>query len=324
MGVRGKEGDGKMKYVIRKAGAFAATLLIVSFLVFAAFDIIPGDAAISKLGTEATPEKVEALREEMGLNRPFLIRYGDWASGFVRGDMGTSYSYDRPVAGLILSKLPITLTMSGLAFVITVLLAIVLGLFTAGREGSAADRVLTAAGQTIMSIPPFFLGILLTFVFGLLLKLFTPGGYVSYETDPIGFIKYLFFPALAIALPKSAMAMKLFRSAIARERELDYTRTAYSRGNSTKMVLYRHILKNAMLPLVTFLGMSLSDMVAGSIIVEQVFSIPGLGRILLTSISGRDYPVVMAIIFWIAVLVLSINLIVDLVYRLIDPRIAAE
>ena len=175
-----------------------------------------------------------------------------------------------------------------------------------------------------MAIPPFFSGILITLIFGRIFKRFTPGGYVSYEKDFAGFIGYLFFPAVAIALPKAAMAVKLLRSSVIKEARLDYVRTAYSRGNRTNDVLYKHVLKNALIPVVTFLGMALADMIAGSIIIEQVFSIPGLGRILLTSISNRDYPVVMAVIVCIAVLVLVVNMAVDLIYGLIDPRITAE
>lgn len=313
-----------MKYVVRKTFSFIITLGLVSFLVFAAFAVIPGDPALSKLGTDATPSQLAALREEMGLNRPLPVRFADWAISFVQGDMGNSYSYDKPVAEMILDKLPITLTLAVLAFALTILIALPLGIYAAKHEGGVMDRLIYGIGQGTMAIPPFFLGILLTFFFGIVLKWFTPGGYVSYQTDFFGFVRYLFFPALAIALPKAAMTLKLLRGSLIEQMKQDYARTAYSRGNNTKQVLYRHVLKNALIPVITFLGMALTDMIAGSIIVEQVFSVPGLGRILMTSISGRDYPVVQAIIVWIAVLVLLVNLLVDLVYKLIDPRIRME
>ena len=313
-----------MKYVVRKIISFIITLGLVSFLVFAAFAVIPGDPALSKLGTDATPSQLAELREEMGLNRPLPVRFADWAASFVQGDMGTSYSYDKPVAEMILDKLPITLTLAVLAFLLTILIALPLGIYAAKHEGGMADRLIYCIGQGTMAIPPFFLGILLTFFFGIVLKWFTPGGYVSYQTDFVGFVRYLFFPALAIALPKAAMTLKLLRGSLIEQLRQDYIRTAYSRGNNTKQVLYLHALKNAMIPVITFLGMTLTDMIAGSIIVEQVFSVPGLGRILMTSISGRDYPVVQAVIVWIAVLVLLVNLLVDLIYKLIDPRIRME
>ena len=280
--------------------------------------------ATSMLGTQATPERAEALREELGLNDPVLVQYGRWAAGFLKGDMGTSYSYRMPVSEMILDKLPVTITMTLMAFVWMILISIPVGLYAAKHEGGMTDRIITVVNQIIMAVPPFFAGILITFVFGMIFRLFTPGGYVSYQINIGKFVGYLFFPSLAIALPKAAMAVKLLRSSVISEMKLDYVRTAYSRGNSKRSVLYRHVLKNAMIPVITFLGMALSDMIAGSIIIEQVFGIPGLGRILLTSISNRDYPVVMAVIVCIAALVLVVNMVVDVIYGLVDPRISVE
>ena len=313
-----------MKYVVRKILTTILTLFAVTFFVFLSFHVISGDPASSMLGTEATPQKVAALREELGLNDPVLVQYGRWAAGLLHGDMGTSYSYRMPVTGMVANKIPVTITLTLMAFVLMVVISIPLGIYTAKHEGGVVDRVIYIINQIIMAIPPFFSGILITLIFGRIFKLFTPGGYVSYEKDFAGFVGYLFFPAVAIALPKAAMAVKLLRSSVIKEAKLDYVRTAYSRGNRTNDVLYKHVLKNALIPVVTFLGMALADMIAGSIIIEQVFSIPGLGRILLTSISNRDYPVVMAVIVCIAVLVLVVNMAVDLIYGLIDPRITAE
>lgn len=313
-----------MKYVVRKILTMILTLLAVTFFVFLSFHVISGDPATSMLGTEATPQKVAALREELGLNDPVLVQYGRWAAGLLHGDMGTSYSYRMPVTGMVANKIPVTITLTLMAFVLMVVISIPLGIYTAKHEGGVVDRVIYIINQIIMAIPPFFSGILITLLFGRIFKLFTPGGYVSYEKDFAGFVGYLFFPAVAIALPKAAMAVKLLRSSVIKEAKLDYVRTAYSRGNRTNDVLYKHVLKNALIPVVTFLGMALADMIAGSIIIEQVFSIPGLGRILLTSISNRDYPVVMAVIVCIAVLVLVVNMAVDLIYGLIDPRITVE
>lgn len=313
-----------MKYFAKKLAGLAATLLVVSFLVFAAFAVIPGDPATSMLGTQATPQKVAALREEMGLNEPLVLRFGSWAVNFIKGDFGTSYSYRMPVTEMIGEKVPVTLTLTGLSFLILVLVSVPLGITCAHHAGGRLDRVIMVMNQIVMAIPPFFSGILITLVFGLILHLFTPGGYVSWHVSVSGFIGYLVFPSLAIALPKAAMAVKLLRTSVLSEMKLDYVRTAYSRGNRSKAVLYHHVLKNAMIPVVTFLGMALADMVAGSIIIEQVFNIPGLGRILLTSISNRDYPVVQAIIVCIAFLVIFINFLVDIIYKMIDPRITMD
>ena len=322
--MRNKKEDKEMRYAGKKMITMFLTLFAVTLFVFLAFHVISGDPATSMLGTQATPERVEALREEMGLNDPVLVQYGRWALNFLKGDMGTSYSYRMPVSEMIAGKIPVTLTMTIMAFLLMVVISVPLGIYTARHAGGVVDRVIYMINQVIMAFPPFFAGILITLIFGRIFKLFTPGGYISYEKSITGFIGYLFFPSLAIALTKAAMAVKLLRSSVISESKLDYVRTAYSRGNRTGDVLYKHVLKNALIPVITFLGMALADMIAGSIIIEQVFSIPGLGRILLTSISNRDYPVVMAVIVCIAVLVLVVNMIVDIIYGLVDPRISVE
>ena len=310
-----------MKYIGKKVITMLFTLFIVSLLVFFAFSFISGDPATSMLGMEATPLKVAALREELGLNQPVLIRYIQWIGGFFRGDFGTSYSYGIPVTQMIGDKLPITITLASMAFLMVLGLAIPVGIHTAKHVGSKMDQAIYVLNQITMAIPAFFMGIILTYLFGLILHFFTPGGYVSYKTELLGFLGYLIVPAVAIALPKIAMTVKLLRSSMLDEMNKDYVRTAYSKGNDSKNVLYKHVLKNAMIPTITFLGMVLADMVAGSIIVEQVFNIPGLGRILLTSISNRDYPVVQMIILCIAFMVIIINTIVDILYKMVDPRI---
>ncbi|MBQ8030797.1 MAG: ABC transporter permease [Butyrivibrio sp.] len=313
-----------MKYIIKKFGMMVATLLVVSLCVFLAFNIIPGDPALKMLGTEASPELVEQVRAEMGLNDHVLIRYARWFLNFIRGDFGTSYNYKVPVGSMISSKIPITLTMGIMAFLMTVMVSIPLGIITAKHENGLLDRSITVINQVIMAIPPFFSGILITFIFGMILRLFTPGGFVNYTVNFGKFVRYLIFPAVAIALPKIAMTVKMLRGSLIDESLKDYARTAYSRGNNTNGVLYRHILKNAIIPVITFLGMALADMIAGSIVIEQVFSIPGISRILLTSISNRDYPVVEAIIMGIAMIVIVVNFLVDVIYRIVDPRIGLE
>ncbi len=302
-----------MRYIGKKLAAMIITLLCISFLVYLAFDLIPGDAALAALGTDATPESLAALREQLGLNRPFLERYLEWLVHFVSGDFGTSYKYHLPVADMIVSKLPITVVMAVISFMIMVMISLPIGIYTAKHSGRRIDRIVMALNQIVMSVPHFFI---------LILKLFTPGGFVSYETDFWGFLAYIIFPCFAIALPKIAMSVKLLRSSCIEESKKDYVRTAYSKGNNTNKVLYRHVLRNAMIPVITLWGMTLADMLVGSIVIEQVFNIPGIGRILLTSISYRDYPVVEAIIVLIAFVVIVTNFLVDVVYQLIDPRIS--
>ncbi len=310
-----------MKYALKKLAGMLLALLGVSLILFLAFDLIPGDPATAKLGTNATPERLDALREEMGLNDPIFIRYIRWLTDFIRGDFGESYSYSMPVREMIGEKLLISITMTIMAFIMVLLISIPVGLFCARHKGGKIDTSICAVGQILMSIPPFFSGILITLLFGIVLGLFTPGEFISYDKSISGFIGSLFFPALSIAIPKAAMAVKLLRSSLITELSLDYPRTAYSRGNSDWQVLLHHVLKNALIPVLTFFGMALADILTGSIIVEQVFGIPGLGRILLTSIMNRDYPVVQAIIMLLAAVVIVVNFTVDIIYRKLDPRI---
>ncbi|MBO5341121.1 MAG: ABC transporter permease [Lachnospiraceae bacterium] len=307
--------------MLKKLLMLVLTLLAVSFVVFAAFSILPGDPALQKLGTEATPEKVEALREQMGLNEPFLLRYGKWLLGMFTFDFGKSYSYSMSVTDLIGSKIFINFTMSALALVLVCVISIPIGIYTAKHVGSITDKIFTVINQLFMSVPPFLLGLLLTFIFGLTFRWFTPGGYVDYRDNFIGFVGYLICPAVALALPKCAMCIRLLKANILEEAKKDYARTAYSRGNSTTSMLYRHILQNAIMPTITFIGMVVADMIASGIIIEQVFGIPGLGRSLLAAISTRDYPVVMAIVMLIAAGIVIISTITDLIYAWMDPRV---
>ena len=183
-----------MKYIGKKLATMLITLLGISFLVYLAFDIIPGDAALAALGTDATPESLEALREQLGLNRPFLQRYFEWLFNFIRGDFGTSYKYHIPVADMIVSKLPITVIMAMLSFFIMVVISLPIGIYTAKHSGKWADHLIMTVNQVMMSVPHFFIGIMITYFFGLVLRLFTPGGFVSYETDFRGFLAYIIFP----------------------------------------------------------------------------------------------------------------------------------
>ena len=310
-----------MKYVLKKVLSCIITLFIVSLLVFVAFSLIPGDPALSRLGTNATEQALASLRHQMGLDRPLIVRYFEWLAGALRGDFGKSYSYSMTVTSMIADKLPITLTLMLYSMVLMVIISIPLGVYASYKEGTAIDKAIQILNQITMAIPPFFSGILITLIFGMTFKIFTPGGFVNIKINPARFFGFMFFPSLAIALPKSAMVLNLLYSSLNAEKKKDYVRTAYSRGNKSKTVFFKHMLKNASIPTITFLGMALADMIAGSIIIEQVFGIPGLGRILLTSIQNRDYPVVIAIIMLIACVVIVSNLLVDIIYKLVDPRV---
>ena len=309
-----------MKYLAKKTITLIITLFIVSLLAFLAFQLIPGDPATQMLGTEATPERVEALREQLGLNRPLLARYFDWLGQFLFGDMGTSYSYSMPVREMLAGKVPVTAWLTVLSLVLITVFSVPLGIWQGRHAGKLPDVSATVVGQLLMSVPPFFLGIVFTLLFGLVFKLFTPGEFISYHESVGGFVRCIIFPALAIAIPKIAMTAKLLRTSIVAEVREDYVRTARSHGRSFPAALYTHVLRNAIFPVATFLAQSIADIAAGSIIIEQVFSIPGIGRLLLTSIANRDYPVVQAIVVILAFLVVTVNYLVDVLCQKLDPR----
>lgn len=310
-----------MRYTAKKIGTLLLTMLLVSLFVFIAFSALSGDAADRLLGTEATPERLEALRAELGLDKPLFTRYTSWIAALLRGDMGTSYQYRLPVSQLIAERLRPSLTLTAMAFVLIVLISIPLGVVTAKYAGGWLDRVVTVLGQFLMSVPPFFTGILFTWLFGLVFRLFAPGAFPAWSDGAGKYLGYLFFPALSIALPRIAMTVRLLHGCILDEAQKDYVRTSMARGRSRGDILYRHVLKNTLVPLVTFLAMTVAELVAGSVIIEQVFSIPGLGRLLIYGIANRDAPVVQAVVTLVAFWVVVCNLAGDLLGRRIDPRL---
>lgn len=308
------------KALLKRVGLLIGTLLLVSVLAFLAFSVIPSDPTDAILGIEATEEQRATLRAQLGLDLPIYQRYFNWLTAFVTGDFGRSYKYDMPVAELVVTQAKVTLVLAAVSFALIVGISLPLGLIAARRPGGMADRVVTVLTQVTMSVPNFIMGIGLMYLFALVLRWFEPR-YIPLEEGLGAHLKFMVFPALAIALPKSAMTVKLLRGSILGELGQDYIRTAYSKGNSQGSALWRHALRNAMIPVVTFLAMAIGDIMAGSIVVEQVFSIPGLGRILISSISNRDYPVVQTIVVLLAGVVVGCNFLADLLYRVMDPRI---
>lgn len=312
-----------MAYAVRRGASLLATLLAVTFLTFAAFSLIPGNAAMARLGTQATPERVAALEAELGLDRPLLTRYGEWLKGIVTGDLGTSWSYRRGVGEILAGKLPVTLLLSAMSFALIVVVSIPLGVLSARWAGGPLDGAHTAVGQLCMAAPPFFTGILLSWIFGLVLKWFTPGAFPGLSDLPAA-LPHLFFAAVSIAVPRIAMTVRMLRGTILSEMGKDYVRTAIARGCGRGQVLRRHVLRNALCPVVTFLAQTMAEIVAGGIVVEQVFGIPGLGRMLVVSIADRDYPVVQAIAAVLAVWVVTCAAAADLLDAWIDPRLRTE
>lgn len=315
-----------MKYIFKKFITLIISLFITSVLTFTAFQIIPGDSALNALGMDATNEQLEAYRDKLGLNRSLPVRYFNWLKGVLRGDFGYSSQYRMKikVSTLIRERLTVTLWLAALSFLIIVVLSVPLGILSAVKRHGITDSVITLITQIFMSVHSFFLGMIITLVFGIILKWFTPGDFVGPCEDFGKFIKYIIFPAIAVAIPKIAMTVRFLRSSFIREAELDYVRTARSKGMRYGSIFIRHILKNALIPVITFMAMILADIMAGTILVEQVFNIPGLGRLLVSSIANRDYAVVQAIVLYIVSVVIIINFFIDLIYQWIDPRVRKE
>ena len=309
------------KYIIKKLIRLIITLFITSFVIFLIFELVPGDPVLDKLGTRATPELVEALRIQYGLDQPFILRYLKFIGGIFTLDFGTSYSYGVPVASLLKEKIVINLFLSIIALFFVVVISFPLGIYVAKHTGGISDKIISPLNQASMSIPSFVLGLLITFFFGIVLRWFRPGGYVSFNTNFGGFLYFLIFPAFALAIPKIAMCIRLLKGNILEEAGKDYSLTAYARGNNTTGLLYRHVLKNAIMPTITFIGMIAADMICSGIVIEQVFSIPGLGQMLISSISTRDFPVVEAEVMMIALFIMLISFLTDIIHALIDPRV---
>ena len=313
-----------MKFYLKKLLTLCLTMLLVSLMAFAAFNLIPGDPAQLILGTQATPAALAELHEKLGLDKSMPQRYALWLLNFLHGDMGTSLQYSRPVSELIGNCLPVTASLALMALLLIFTVSIPIGVLTAQKRSTPAGRILDAVTMLNISMPGFFLGILFIWIFGLVLRFFSPGGYVSWKENPSGFFRYMIFPALAVALPNIAVASKFLRSALVEEAHSDYVRTAVSKGLSKHIILYRHMLKNALIPFLTLAGMMVAEIFSGSILIEQVFGIPGVGRLLITSILSRDFPLLESLVVYIALLVVLANFAAELLLQAADPRIRVK
>lgn len=310
-----------MRYFVKKVGILLLTLVVISIVTFWLFHIVPGDPAASMLGTSASQEQLEDLRKELGLDQPLPTQYMNWIKGAVKGDFGTSIMYKKPVAKLLKGKLSVTLILGAMALAIVILIGIPLGVFTAGRKHAFSEQILNMLNLLGISFPGFFLSILLIWVFGLVLHWFTPGRFVTFSRNPAGFFRSMIFPAIAIAIPQTCILSKYIRTAVIEEIRADYVRTARSKGSTKNRIMYVHVLKNAIVSVVPLIGMIVSGIFSGSIVIEQVFGIPGIGRLLISSVTSRDYPTVQTLVMYIAILILVVNFIVDILIQILDPRI---
>ena len=308
-------------YVFSRLLQFVPTLFVVSVVVFLMVRAIPGDASYALLGPTAKPEQIAALRAEMGLDEPIWRQYLVWIEGVLRGDLGRSWINDFPVADLIRQKLPATIVLAVGSMAIAVLIAIPMGILPALRPGSWIERVAALYNGLMLAIPTFWLGVLLVLVISLRLGWLPPSGYVPFGEDPVQSIKLLILPSFTLGAYLSAIFARFLHNAITETLSQDYVRTAAAKGLAERLVVRRHVLRNALIPVVTMLGIQFGGLLGGAVIVEAIFDWPGLGRLLVTSISSRDYAVVQGTILLAASAFLFVNLLTDLTYGLLDPRI---
>lgn len=310
-----------MFYIFRRFILLIITVILVSIITFAVFQILPGDPVRTMLGTEADPTQIENLRSELGLDRPLYEQYTDWMKGIVTGELGNSIRFSMPVKELLLARLPVTISLAAITLFIVCFISLPLGMFAARRQNQLSDLTLSSATQLGMAIPSFWLGMMLILYVGLNVEFFKISGYIPWSTSIAGALSTLVLPALTIAIPQIAVNFRYVRTAILEQVRMDYVRTIRSKGIVERMVMYKHVLKNAMIPILTVFGLITAEIVAGTIIVEQVFSLPGVGQLLITGINNRDFPLVQGIVMYITVAVVTINFIVDILYTVLDPRI---
>jgi peptide/nickel transport system permease protein len=312
------------RLILRRALAFCATLFVVSLVVFTVVRVLPGDPALIIMGTEASPEAAAALRRAMGLDRPIPVQYVEWLSGAVRGDLGRSIQYDVAVGSLVLSRLAVTFPLTVLAAAFMVLVAVPLGVYAATHEGRAGDLVAMVVSQLGIAVPSFWAGLLLILLFAVRLGWVQAGGFDGWGAGVWPGVKSLLLPAFALGAVQAAILTRTTRAAVLEVLRADYVRTARAKGVGERTVTWKHVLRNAMLTIVTVVGLQLGALLAGSIVLENVFYLPGLGRLALGAISARDLPVVQGVVLFVAVTVVTLNFVVDVLYVVLDPRIRYE
>jgi peptide/nickel transport system permease protein len=311
-------------YALRRLGQLIPTLLIVSFVVFMIIHLIPGNPAQIIAGPNATDERLAALTRQFGLDRPLGLQYVIWLKNVLTGNMGTSFLNDYPVTKLIAQRIPATLELAIAAALIAVIISFPMGILAALRPGSLIDFVSTLFSSLSFAVPSFWLAILMILLFSLKLDLLPASGRPNLGEQPVAFLKSLIMPALALGIGIAAKLARYLRSSMLDILDQDYVRTARSKGLSETAVVLRHVLRNAMIPVITVFGLQTGDLLSGAIIVESIFAWPGVGRLTIQSIGWRDYSLLQANVLYIVLAFMIINLLTDLTYALFDPRIHYE
>jgi peptide/nickel transport system permease protein len=310
-------------FLFRRTLGFVLTLLAVSVVVFAVMNVLPGDPALTILGMDASDDALAALREQLGLNAPLVTRYSSWVWNALQGDFGISHSFRVPVSELISERLPMTISLAVAGMLVTLVLALGLGITAAAQHGRAGDWGVMFLSQLGIAVPAFWLSILLVMLFAVKLRWLPPGGFAGWD-DPVAALRSLILPTVALALVQSAVLARVTRSSALEVMRQDFVRTARASGLSHRRILWRHVLPNALVPIVTIVGMQFAALVTGTIVIENVFYLPGLGRLIFQSIANRDLPTVQALVMLFAAIVVTANFVVDLLYVVIDPRLKAR
>jgi peptide/nickel transport system permease protein len=311
-------------FLFKRVLTLIATLIGTSVVVFLVLEILPGNAAQILMGPDASPDAVQALAVKLGLDQPALARYWHWVSGLVVGDLGLSYAYSTPVHELVLERLALTVPLAMMAMALTTVLALCAGVYAASRHNRLGDVGVMGLTQAGIAVPNFWFAILLILLFSVHLKWFSAGGFPGWEEGVWEGLKALMLPALSLAVVQSAILARITRSAVLEVLREDFVRTARAKGLSQRATLWGHVVRNALIPVITVMGLQFAELLAGTIVVENVFYLPGLGRLIFQSISNRDLIVVRNCVMLLAAMVVIVNFIVDVLYAVIDPRVKAS
>ncbi|OJT97962.1 MAG: peptide ABC transporter [Rhizobium sp. 63-7] len=310
--------------MVRRFVGLLLTLLAVSTLIFLVMALLPGDPAAIMLGTSASADTLAALRQQLGLDQPLLLRYLQWLGGVLQGDLGQSHTYGVPVAGLIIERLAVTLPLAAMAILLSVLIALPLGVTAAAKRNGLVDLAATLFAQAGIAVPAFWMGLLLILLFSMQLGWTPAGGFPGWRAGSFAAVHALLLPALALALPQASVLTRVTRTAVLDVLDEDFVRAARAKGLSRRAALWRHAVPNAMVPVVTMLGLQFTFLVAGAVLIENVFNLPGLGRLAYQALSQRDIVVMQDVVLFFAALVIVVNFLVDLSYLWLDPRLRSE
>ncbi|TPW32480.1 ABC transporter permease [Martelella alba] len=310
-----------MQHIARSLAGLILTLLVISFVIFLIMEAVPGDPAEIMLGTSAAPDTLAALRTQLGLDQPFLVRYVEWLSGILHGNLGDSYTYHTSVAHLIAERLTVTLPLTGLAVVLSVAISLPLGVIAASRPGGIVDMFASLFAQIGIAVPNFWIGLLLILGIALTFGFLPAGGFPGWEAGFWPALKALILPSVALAIPQAAVLTRVTRAAVIEITNEDFVRTARAKGATPSHALWRHVVPNALIPVVTMLGMQISVLIAGAVLVENVFTLPGMGTLAYQALAQRDLVVIQNVVLFFAAIVMGINFLVDALYTVLDPRL---